>query len=234
MSPTPTWFLDELAHAGDEHLDPAYVPGYDRKAGTDPAEDLAALRMRGLSPDHTLIDLGAGTGTFALAAAPFCRRVVAVDVSPLMLGRLREKAAGLGIANVEPVLAGFLSYQHQGPPAEAVYTRHALHHLPDAWKALALARIAAILRPGGVLFVRDLIFSCAPGEAPAVIDSWLDGASASPELGWTRAELETHLRTEHSTFNWLLEPMLERAGFAIEEAFHAPSRIYSTYVCVRG
>jgi len=22
---TPAWFLDEVAHAGDEHLDPAYV-----------------------------------------------------------------------------------------------------------------------------------------------------------------------------------------------------------------
>ena len=29
---TPGWFTDELAHAGGEHLNPTYVPGYDRKA----------------------------------------------------------------------------------------------------------------------------------------------------------------------------------------------------------
>lgn len=35
---------------------------------------------------------------------------------------------------------------------------------------------------------------------------------------WSRAELEEHLRDEHSTFTWLLEPMIERAGFTVEEA----------------
>jgi hypothetical protein len=36
--------LDELAHAGPEHLDPAFVAGYERKQGyPDPAEDLAVL-----------------------------------------------------------------------------------------------------------------------------------------------------------------------------------------------
>jgi hypothetical protein len=38
------WWLDEIAHAGDEHLDVRYVAGYDRKAGFDPAEDIDALR----------------------------------------------------------------------------------------------------------------------------------------------------------------------------------------------
>jgi hypothetical protein len=34
---TESWWLDELAHAGDEHLDPAYVAGYETKAGYDQA-----------------------------------------------------------------------------------------------------------------------------------------------------------------------------------------------------
>lgn len=34
------WWLDELAHAGPEHLDPSYVAGYERKGGYDPAEPL--------------------------------------------------------------------------------------------------------------------------------------------------------------------------------------------------
>jgi hypothetical protein len=44
-----------------------------------------------------------------------------VDVSPIMLDRLREKAAGLG--NVDVVQAGFLSYEHSGAPADFVYSR---------------------------------------------------------------------------------------------------------------
>jgi ubiquinone/menaquinone biosynthesis C-methylase UbiE len=230
---TPSWYLDELAHAGGEHLDSIYISGYDRKAGTDPTDDLAVLRELGLSGTHTLVDIGAGTGTFALAAAPFCRRVIAVDVSSEMLAVLRHKADEQGIANVECVQAGFLSYEHQGDRADFVYSRHALHHLPDFWKALALVRIAAMLKPGSVLYLRDLVFSSEPGEAEQVIETWLANAPERAEQGWTRSELETHLREEYSTFSWLLEPMIERAGFEIQDVQHGASRVHSAYICVK-
>src|SRR5688500_9230738 len=97
----PDWYLDELAHAGPEHLDAAYIATYDRKAQTDPAPDVAALRDLGLDAGSTLVDLGAGTGTFALAAAPHCRRVVAVEVSPAMVAVTRAKAEKLGLGNLE-------------------------------------------------------------------------------------------------------------------------------------
>ncbi|MDP9373028.1 MAG: class I SAM-dependent methyltransferase, partial [Chloroflexota bacterium] len=122
--PRPDWYLDELAHAGPEHLDPATVAAYDRKAGTDPAPDVAALRALGLDGTSVLVDLGAGTGTFALAAAPHCRRVVAADVSPAMLAAIRAKAECLHLSNVEVAHAGFLTYDHQGPPADFVYSRN--------------------------------------------------------------------------------------------------------------
>jgi SAM-dependent methyltransferase len=224
--------LDELALAGPEHRDPAYVAAYDRKAAFDPAGELAELRELGLDSTATLVDLGAGTGTFALAAARVCARVVAVDVSPAMVSAMRERAAQAGLASVEVVQAGFLSYRHAGPPADFVYTRNALHHVPDFWKALALERIAGFLRPGGVLRLRDLVYACEPQEAGEVVSAWLEDAAERPEAGWTRAEREQHVREEFSTFSWLLEPMLQRAGFDIERAeFRA--RIYADYVCRR-
>ncbi len=230
---TPGWFLDELTHAGSEHLDASYVPGYDRKAGTDPADDLTPLRGLGLNTASTLVDLGAGTGTFALAAAPYCRRVIAVDVSPVMLNLLRERAAAQDLSNIEVAQAGFLSYQHQGEPADFVYSRHALHHLPDFWKAVALQRINGLMRMGGTLCLRDLIFSFDLSETDSVIEHWLSHASKTSEIGWTRAELETHLREEYSTFSWLLEPIIERAGFEIQSVDQAPSKLYSAYTCIK-
>ncbi len=229
----PNWYIDEISHAGSEHLDTRYVPGYDRKAGTDPADDLTVLRELGLKESHTLVDLGAGTGTFALAAAPLCRRVVAVDVSPVMLALLRQKAAQSGIGNVEYVQRGFLTYEHQGDLADFVYSRHALHHLPDFWKVIALAHIAAILRPGGVLYLRDLVFSFEPHEAERLLTDWLASAPEQTEIGWSRSELETHLREEHSAFSWLLEPMLQHAGFEIRHVQHGTSRIHSAYTCIK-
>src|SRR5579872_1332895 len=104
-----SWMLDEPAHAGAEHLDPAFVAGYDRKQKFDPTADIAELRARGLEPASVLVDLAAGTGTIALAAARVFGRVVAVDVSPAMVGLLRERAAAAGVGNLECVRAGFLS-----------------------------------------------------------------------------------------------------------------------------
>lgn len=229
----PDWYLDELAHAGDEHLDPAYIATYDSKAGTVPAEDVEALQALGLDASSILVDLGAGTGTFALAAAPHCRRVVAVDVSPAMLAATKEKADRLGLNNVEVAHAGFLSYEHRGAPADFVYSRNALHHLPDFWKGIALARVAEMLRPGGVLFLRDLVFHFDPSDAGGVIEQWLTRAPTRPEEGWTRPELATHVREEYTTFSWLLEPLLERAGFAIQEAQYRASGTFAAYLCVK-
>ncbi|MDQ3823691.1 MAG: methyltransferase domain-containing protein [Actinomycetota bacterium] len=226
-----TWtseLFDELTHAGREHLDPAYVAGYDRKAGfeADAAEEVRMLLGLGLGSESTLVDLGAGTGTLALAAAPAFRRVVAVDVSPAMVAALRRKVAGA--ANVECVQAGFLTYGHRGPPADVVYSRNSLHHLPDFWKAIALERIAAILRPGGVFRLRDIVFSFDVRDSESAIGVWLENAGT-----WTADELRAHLRDEHSTFTWLLEPMLKRAGFEIAEAEYGARQIFAHYVCVK-
>jgi ubiquinone/menaquinone biosynthesis C-methylase UbiE len=149
------WWLDELAHAGAEHLDAAYVARYERKAGYDPAEDVASLIGYGLGSESTVIDLGAGTGVFALAVARVAGHVVAADVSPAMIEALRRRVAESGANNVTVVQAGFLSYEHEGPPADFVFTRNALHQIPDFWKGIALRRIAAVLRPGGILRLRD-------------------------------------------------------------------------------
>ena len=227
------WWLDETAHAGGEHLDADYVAGYERKAGVDAAEFVDALRGLGLDESSTLVDLGAGTGWLALAAARVCRRVVAVDVSQAMLAVLRSRAEEQGLANVECVRGGFLTYAHVGEPADLVFSRNALHHLPDFWKGVALERTAAMLGPGGILRLHDLVYSFEPAEAEALVEAWLTGAAARPEDGWTRAELETHVREEHSTYAWLLEPMLLRAGFEVREATHSPSRTYAAYTCVR-
>jgi SAM-dependent methyltransferase len=228
-----TRLLDEIALAGPEHLDPAYVAGYDRKAAFDPSEDLAVLREHGLAADSTLVDLGAGTGTLALAAASECKRVIAVDVSPAMVAMIESKGAERGITNVECVQAGFLSYRHTGAPPDFVYSRNALHHLPDFWKGIALHRIAQLLRPGGVLRLRDLVYAFEPRDAEKFIGAWLDSGAERPEEGWMREEFEVHLRDEHSTFNWLLEPMIRQAGFTIEHAGYDARRIYADYVCTK-
>jgi SAM-dependent methyltransferase len=225
--------IDELAYAGPEHLDPDFVAGYDRKQGhPDPAEDLAVFEAHGLDGTSSLLDLGAGSGQFALAAARRFGHMTAVDVSPAMVAFLRERAAGAGLANLDCVRAGFLSYEHSGPPVDGVYTRHALHQLPDFWKAVALDRIARSMRPGGVLRLRDLIYDFGPDEAAEIFRGWFDHAATNPVDGYTADDYAEHIRTEFSTYRWLLEPMLAATGFEIVSADFS-GRLYGAYTCIK-
>lgn len=225
--------LDEISHAGPEHLDAAFVAGYDRKQGYPTFDDdTDALLSHGLDTESTIVDIGAGTGRFALAAARVFKTVIAVDASPAMLAHTRSRVAAEGITNVVCVQAGFLSYQHPGPPADAVYTRNALHQLPDFWKVMALRRIAGVLRPGGVLRLRDLVYSFEPSDAGDVFDRWLARASGDPASGYTAEDYAEHIRTEHSTFNWLLERMLDATGFETVDA-DLSGAVFGAYTCIR-
>ena len=237
MAPDPeSWLLDELANAGRENFDEEHVARYDAKEDAGATEEVSMLEQRGLlTPASTVIDLGAGTGQFTLAAARRCARVIAVDVSPVMLERLNDNVRRSGFTNVECVLAGYLTYEHQGRPADLVYSRYALHHLPDFWKAVALTRIAGVLRGGGALRLWDVVYNFEPHESAERLDAWMDEATADGvEDGWTRAEFAEHIRDEDSTFTWLLEPMLERAGFQIDQASYSDSGIFAQYLCHKG
>jgi ubiquinone/menaquinone biosynthesis C-methylase UbiE len=229
------WMIDQVGFAGPEHLEPSFVSGYDRKQGdTGVAGDVEALLAMGaLDSDSTVVELGAGTGRFALAAAPVCSRVVAVDVSPAMLDHLSRASVEAGVTNLECVRAGFLDYDHRGSPPDAVYTRHALHQLPDFWKGLALHRMASMLRSGGILMLRDLVYDFVPADAPAALDEWMAAAATDRSEGYTREDFATHVRTEFSTFSWLLEPLLMESGFTIL-ASEVTSRIYAKYICRNG
>jgi len=227
-----SWMLDELAHAGPEHLDAGFIAGYDRKQGYPDADGhIAAFEAHGLDGASVVADLAAGTGQFAVPAARRFGRVIAVDVSPAMLAALRAKAAREGLANLAVVRAGFLGFS-PGAPLDGVFTRNALHQLPDFFKAIALRRIADMLRPGGVLRLQDLVYDFAPAEAEGIFAGWFAGAAKDPAAGYTAADYAEHIRTEYSTFRWLLEPMLAAAGFEITDVSYE-RRLYGTYTCVK-
>jgi SAM-dependent methyltransferase len=226
----PDYYPDELAQAGPEHLDAAYVAAYEAKSQFDPSADVNTLLQQGLDSSSTLLDFGGGTGVFVTAMAPHVKRVVAIDISPAMLTVLRQRVAKAGLTNVECVQAGFLTYDNGTELVDAIYTRNALHHLPDFWKVAALRRMVDMLRPGGVLLLRDLIYDFVPSETDEVIERWLSGAVTDPARGYTRADLTEHVRTEHSTFRWLLEPMIDAAGLEILDVEFRRS-VYGRYVC---
>lgn len=229
-SPRLGWLIDELGCIGRENLDADHVARYDAKEDASATSEVALLERLGLTGRSLVVELGPGTGQFTVEVARSCGRVVAVDVSEPMLAALKAKLAALPLSNVEIVHAGFLTYEHLGEPADFVYSRYALHHLPDFWKALALARMRRMLREGGVLRLWDVIYDFEPAEAAQRIEAWCATGGVTVEDEWSRLELEEHVRDEHSTFTWLIEPMFERCGFEIAERACSKDGIFASYV----
>lgn len=77
------------------------------------------------------------------------------------------------------------------------------------------------------------MYSFDPAEAEDRIEAWCSTGNTTVNDGWSRGELEEHVRDEHSTFSWLLEPMMQRSGFAIEDAEHSDDGIFAKYVLRR-
>ncbi len=69
----PGWQLDELTSAGRENLDADHVARYDTKMDARAADEVALLQRLGLTTQSVVLDLGAGTGQFTLAAAAASR-----------------------------------------------------------------------------------------------------------------------------------------------------------------
>ncbi|WP_009630554.1 class I SAM-dependent methyltransferase [Synechocystis sp. PCC 7509] len=131
----PAWYFNEFNMAGVDFEDTAQVEAYDRNqtASTlDKEQDLVA--RLGIAAEHSVIDLGAGTGNFALQASLTGASVHAVDISKTMLTYAQSKAQKAGVTNISFHQAGFLSYEHQNNLADFVVTKNALHILPDFWK----------------------------------------------------------------------------------------------------
>ena len=158
-----------------------------------------------------IIDLGAGTGTAALALARQLpdAEVVAVDVSESMLEHIQRQARLLGVADrVRTVQADLDQPWPALGPADLVWAAASLHHMADPGDALAQA--FATLRPGGVLAVTEL------GSFPRFLP---DPAGAALEERCHAALAEA--RTEagmHMDEDW--GGRLAEAGFTIEAERH--------------
>ncbi|MFB6236713.1 MAG: class I SAM-dependent methyltransferase [Halopenitus sp.] len=165
-----------------------------------PAADPDALGAGFARAERTVdrvLDVGGGSGR-AAEAVPVEDRIV-VDFSRGMLSRARDRglAAVQGDAGTLPVPDAVV---------DAVVIVDALHHFPD--QAGALREAARVLRPGGVLVVRDFdpshplgvllvaaeramgmgsTFSGPEALAAAVADAGLDASVVDSGFGYTVA-----------------------------------------------
>jgi putative AdoMet-dependent methyltransferase len=226
----PDWYYDDLKQVGTDFADQVQVATYDERQSNDTEKDRDLLATLGLDAAHNFADIGCGTGLLVCEAAKLCRSAQAIDVSQAMLAATRRRADALKLSNITTQHAGFLSFTLPDASIDVMTTKFALHHLPDQWKGVALDRMANSLKPGGKLFIRDVVFSCTSAELPQTAEAWIDWMLEN--TGYDRATVACHLRDEHSTYGWIMEGLIKQAGLQIISANYSDG-VYADYLAMR-
>ena len=149
----------------------------DRVRTQDPAIVWRHARLR---PGMTVVEVGAGTGYFALPAARLVGeggRVYAVDLSEDLVELVRERAAAERLPQLRAVQSSVDRIPLPARIADIVLLANVLHDIP----APTLAEAVRLLRPGGRLVNVDWKPSPTPHGPPASIR--IAPAAASRLLG---------------------------------------------------
>lgn len=235
MAAFPKWQYDEFNPPGADYSDPNIVAAYDAfhlrfRNYKESAEKI--LGSLGLGAEHTVIDMGCGTGAFTLHAAPHCKKIYAVDISAPMLDYVKTQAEQKNLQNIEYHHAGFLTYEHQDALADAAVSIAALHHLPDFWKVVALRRLGDMIKIGGYFLLFDIVYPFCPDEHKEDLDEWIQSCREAHGESFAD-ELAKHVREEYSTYDWILDSMLTLSGFEIQEQHHHDFMYGISYICTR-
>lgn len=162
-----------------------------------------------LNASDTVLELGCGTGTTAIALAPSVSHIIATDVSDAMLAKGRDKARDRGVGNVDFVQAD--SADAPQGPFDAVLAFNLLHLIEDMDDALA--GIAKRIKPGGVFISKTF---CMPERRNMIWWFIQLGLPVMQAIG--KAPYFGKLSTAD------LDAAITKAGFTIVETQMAPGK----------
>jgi ubiquinone/menaquinone biosynthesis C-methylase UbiE len=170
-----------------------------RRKWLPPDELIAVLH---LSEGDQVVDVGAGTGYFAIpmaAAVGPHGRIFAVDVSREMLGHLQSRLAEAGIGNVQCFEGEAGSTGLPSACANVVFMANVWHEFDD--HASVLREVRRLLRPGGRTAVLDWRPDAEPDHGPPIAHRIAPAAAkASLETGGFSVATARNI----GRYSWLL------------------------------
>jgi ubiquinone/menaquinone biosynthesis C-methylase UbiE len=118
-----------------------------------------------------VLDAGTGTGhiPIKLCEQRDDARILAVDLSEAMLNLARANVEQAGLSSrIQIESADCKALPLANGAADAVMSNSLIHHIPDPLPAFA--EFWRIVRPGGLLFVRDLARPDSESDVEAIVD----------------------------------------------------------------
>src|SRR5689334_21240184 len=107
------------------------------------------VQLARLERGHSILDVGCGTGTLAVAAKKRVGSdgvVFGIDASPAMVAKATRKASRAGVAvAIVKVVVEALPFPEQR--FDAVFSTMMLHHLPRQIRRQCLVEIRRVLKP---------------------------------------------------------------------------------------
>ena len=142
----------ETAISWHDSIAPAFRDGYVRSRGfRDRLRAWGTLIERYARPGDQVVDAGCGAGTLSFEAARIAAYVDGIDGAERMIDLARAGADERGITNVSFQVALFETLSDRAGRYDLALCSSVLEYLPDL--AIEIARLAALLRPGGRLIL---------------------------------------------------------------------------------
>jgi len=116
------------------------------------------VRRHGVEPGMTVLEVGPGNGTYTLAAARRVgpqAKVVALDIQPKILERLRRRAREEGIENIDAILADVHDLPFDDESFDAIYLIFVIGEMPEA--EAAMKEFHRVLSPSGTIAFSEIL-----------------------------------------------------------------------------
>jgi len=138
-----TRLLHEIAQGRSIAADAEALWGWTGKVGSARWTRRARMLSKGLLPRHSVLEVGCGTGLLTEELAKTAARIQAIDISPDLLARARERVKE---SNVTFVRANAYDLECEDNTFDFIIGMSVLHHL-DVDKALR--EFHRVLKKGG-------------------------------------------------------------------------------------